>query len=152
TEVRCLEVAATGQLNWASIVEGARRHRVSALVLDGFHGAAIDPPEAVIAELRRHVDRAARRSLAQGALVARLLTLLSDSGIRVLTLKGLVLSPQLYGDPARRSAADIDLLIDPLQFERARALLIETGYRPKAQGILSPRQHAAYRYWIKDEV
>lgn len=153
TDMRCLKAAATGQLNWVSIVEGARRHRVSALVLDGLQSAAIDLPETVIPELRGHVHRAARRALAQGALIARLLTLLSDSGIRVLTLKGVVLSAQLYGDPTRRSAADIDLLIDPVQFDRARALLIEAGYRPKARGAaLSPRQRTAYRYWIKDEV
>ena len=152
TDMRCLEAAAAGQLNWASVVDGARRHRVSALVLGGLQSAAIDVPETVIAELHRHVDRAARRALAQGALIARLLTLLSDAGIRVLTLKGVVLSAQLYGDPARRSAADIDLLIDPVQFDRARALLIEAGYGPKAQEALSPRQRTAYRYWIKDEV
>jgi hypothetical protein len=151
-DMRCLGAAAAEQLNWASIVEGARRHRVSASVLDGLQSAAIDLPETVVAELRRHVDRAARRALAQGALIARLLTLLSDSGIRVLTLKGIVLSAQLYGDPTHRSAADIDLLIDPAHFERARTLLIEAGYRPKAQGALSPRQRTAYRYWIKDEV
>jgi hypothetical protein len=151
-DMRCLKAVATGQLNWASVVEGAHRHRVSALVLDGLRSAPIDVPETVIAGLHRHADRAARRALAQGALIARLLTLLSDSGIRVLTLKGVVLSAQLYDDPARRSAADIDLLIDPVQFDHARALLIEAGYRPKAQGALSPRQRIAYRYWIKDEV
>lgn len=145
-------MAAAERLNWTSFVSGVRRHRVAALVLEGLQNAKIGVPEPAIAELRRHADRAARRALAQGALVARLLALFSNAGIRVLTLKGIVLSAQLYGDPARRSAADIDLLIDPAQFERARALLVEAGYRPKGQVDLSPRQRAAYRYWLKDAV
>ncbi|HEY1796192.1 MAG TPA: nucleotidyltransferase family protein [Stellaceae bacterium] len=151
-DMRRLAAAEAERLNWAAIVEGARSHRVSALVLEGFQDGGVAVPDPAVAELGRHAHVSARRALAQGALISRLLRLLTDAGIRVLTLKGIVLSAQLYGDPARRSAADIDLLIDPVQFERAAALLVAAGYRPKGHDNLSPRQRTAYRYWIKDVV
>jgi Uncharacterised nucleotidyltransferase len=154
---RCLEhtawpdVAGVERLNWAAIVEGALRHHVAALVLEGLQGTGVSVPDAVIAALRRQAERAAWRALVKGALVARFLPLLANAGIRVMMLKGLALSMQLYGDPAHRSSGDIDLLIDPAQFERARPLLAQAGLRAKVQN-LSRRQQIAYHRWIKDEV
>jgi hypothetical protein len=67
----------------------------------------------------------------------------------MLALKGVVLSAQLYGDPALRHPRDIDLLMAPEEFARAAALLDEAGYL-RAGPELSPRQTAAYRRWVKD--
>ena len=58
-------------------------------------------------------------------------------------------SAQLFGDPGLRNPRDIDLLADPDEFAGAEALLIEAGYR-RSGPILSPRQTAAYRRWVKD--
>jgi hypothetical protein len=136
--------------DWDCLVEGARRHRVAPLLLAGLLACQFpDLPTELVAELRREALVAAQRSLAQTAEIARLARLFGQSGIRMLALKGVVLSAQLYGDPALRNPRDIDLLVDPQEFGDAGALLIEAGYRRDGP-ILSPRQSAAYRRWIKE--
>jgi len=60
-----------------------------------------------------------------------------------------VLSSQLFGNPALRNPRDIDLLVSPDEFVSAESVLLEAGYH-RAGAILSQRQNAAYRRWIKD--
>ena len=149
-DVAALRAALAAAPDWDSIVAGARRHRVAGLLLAGLQ--ACRPPDlsvAVTAQLRRDALAAARRSLAQTAEIARLSRIFGQAGIRMLALKGVVLSAQLYGDPGRRDPRDIDLLVDPLTFTDAGALLVAAGYR-RDGAILSPRQAAAYRRWIKE--
>ena len=136
--------------DWDCIVEGARRHRVESLLLAGLQACrSPDLPARVVAETHREALAAARRSLGQIREIARLTRLFSQSEIRVMALKGVVLSAQLYGDPALRNPRDIDLLVDPDRFSDAEALLTEAGYR-RSGPRLSPRQAVAYRRWIKD--
>jgi Uncharacterised nucleotidyltransferase len=136
--------------NWDCLIEGASRHRVSRLLLDGLQACGSPHvPANVIAELRRQTLVAARHSLAHIAELVRLSRIFARAEIRVLALKGVVLSAQLYGDPALRNPRDIDLLVDPEEFDNAEALLVEAGYR-RYDPNLSPRQRIAYRRWIKE--
>jgi hypothetical protein len=136
--------------DWACVLEGARRHRVAPLLLAGLQ-ACLPPdlPAAVVAELRRESLAAAAQSLAQMREIARLSRLFTQTGVRMLALKGVVLSAQLGEEPGLRNSRDIDLLVAPEEFAVAERLLAEAGYRP-AGPSLSPRQDAAYRRWIKD--
>ena len=136
--------------DWDRVLEGTRRHRVASLLLAGLKACrSPDLPASVIAELRRRTLAAATHSLAQTREIARLARLFAHAGIRVLALKGVVLSAQLYGDPGLRDPRDIDILVDPEAFSDAEALLVETGYH-RSGPMPSPRQSAAYRRWIKD--
>jgi hypothetical protein len=136
--------------HWDFIVRGARRHRVGALVLSGLQtcNSPATPP-SVFAALRRLSVASARRSLVQCAEVGRLCRLLTSAGVRVLVLKGVALSAQLYGEPMRRDARDIDLLVDPDQLAQAAAVISQAGYR-REQNPASARQAAAYLRWIKE--
>ena len=154
-DVDALRLALTGPernaLNWAALVEGARRHRVTDLFLEGLEAAGIAVAgEDLLAALRRRNNAANRLIMVRGMLVVKLARMFSAAGIRVLILKGLALSMQLYGDPARREPGDIDLLIDPAQFDEARTLMAEAGLRPKGSP-LSARQRAVHHHLIKDE-
>lgn len=137
-------------LAWDDIVAGAARHRVAPLLLRNLQacGPARVPPGA-LAELRRQALAAAQRSLAQTAEVGRLARRFREAGLRVLAVKGVALSTQLYGDPGRRDARDIDLLVDPDDFARAEAALVAAGYCA-AGDALSPRQRATYLRRIKE--
>jgi putative nucleotidyltransferase-like protein len=154
-DVDALRRALTGPdrnaLNWAALAGGARRHRVADLFLAGLEAAGVaDASEYLLAALRRRNNAAKRLIIVRGMLVVKLARMFSAAGVRVLTLKGHALSVQLYGDPARREPGDIDLLIDPAQFNEARALLVEAGLLPKGH-LLSSRQRAVHRRLIKDE-
>ena len=68
-----------------------------------------------------------RNVLFAGALT-RVLRLLGDAGIRVIPVKGVTLAESLYGDPAFRFCADIDILLPVSEVLRARRLFLAQGY------------------------
>lgn len=136
-------------VDWPSIVRGARRHRIVAMVLAGLRAHdGLPVPTAVIAELHRLTAANARRALKQAAEVVRLAGLLADRGVRVLVLKGVAMSLQLHGDLALRGVGDIDLLVAPVDFPAADAVLVAAGYRrlaPNGDPMPGAVDWAAYR-------
>ena len=111
---------AAGIADWEVIVHGARRHGVAPFVLAGLEACGSKLPAEVVAELRRLNVAGARRSLTQVVEFGRLGRLFAGAGIRLLVLKGVVLSAQLYGVPGLRAPRDIDLLVDPDDFTSGR--------------------------------
>ena len=116
--------------DWDIIVRAAQRHCVAPFVMSGLLSCGSPQlPETVAAALRRLSFSRARQSLVQVMELGRLRRLFADTGIRLLVLKGVVLSAQLYGDPGLRAPRDIDLLVDPDDFRQAREVLVKSGYR-----------------------
>ncbi|WP_109118795.1 nucleotidyltransferase family protein [Azospirillum sp. TSO22-1] len=136
--------------DWAAVIEGAGRHRAVALVLAGLRRAdKAAVPSEVLSRLRRLADLNGARCLAQAAEVIRLAGLFEAAGIRVMVLKGVVLSLQLYGNLAQRGAGDIDLLVDPARFWDADGVLAAAGYQREGPPISSARRTAGQRF-IRD--
>jgi hypothetical protein len=135
--------------DWTTILRGAHRHRVASQLLSALKSIADITPASVIAALREQTRLGATQTLLQIMELRRLSGLFADAGIRVLVLKGIVLSVQLYGDPASRMPGDIDLLIDPDRADDAGALLTAAGYVRQVPA-LSPRQRVAYRRWFRE--
>jgi hypothetical protein len=59
---------------------------------------------------------------------AMLLRAFREAGIRCLPLKGLWLAAQVYPEPGQRPMCDIDLLVQPEQFEVAAVIMQRLGY------------------------
>jgi len=106
-------------------------------------------PSDVMSDLRQQASTAAQQSLAQIAELRRLSRHFTRAGLHVLVLKGVVLSAQLFGNPALRYPRDIDLLVDPAEFATAEELLLKCGYRRIGPTLL-PRQRTVYQRWIKE--
>jgi hypothetical protein len=119
------------------------------MLLSGLARCSAGVPPDVLAGLRRQANAAAVRSLAQIAEVGRLAGAFARADIRVIALKGVVLSAQLFSDPGLRDARDIDFLVDPEKFGEAAAVLAAAGYA-RVGATPTPRQETAYRRWIKD--
>ena len=81
-------------------------------------------PEAVAR--RRARDRLWHQRLA--AVQAEVLRACAAS-VRAIALKGPLLGERLYPDPTLRQSTDLDLLVDPAETERARAVLQELGFQ-----------------------
>jgi hypothetical protein len=64
--------------------------------------------------------------------------------LHVVPFKGPMLAQSLYRDVALRSFSDLDFLIPPRDFERAKRALAEIGYRPSAD--FAP---AVERFWLR---
>ena len=92
------------------------------------------------------LDRASQTNLHKALFLSRELIRVVDRlqaiSIDVLPYKGVALAETVYGDIALRQAGDIDLLIRPQDFARARKSLRELGYQPHL--LLSEQQERAY--------
>ena len=106
------------------------RQRLLALVgrrLEDAAPAALDEGLRTAAEAAMTAGR--RRSVLYEELTLRLVTALHEAGIRVLPLKGSLLSRRLHGDPGARSiSADIDLLVSAGSLRAAVETIEEVGY------------------------
>ena len=71
-----------------------------------------------------------RRSLWFAAELMRIMQHLTQKQVRAIPYKGPTLAQSVYGDLALRSFSDLDLLISPADFGRARQALAEIGYGP----------------------
>lgn len=69
--------------------------------------------------------------------LAEITRYLSGRGVRPLLLKGPAFARWLYDDPRQRSYGDLDLLVDPQQFEAAMGGLMELGFEPRSSTLRS---------------
>lgn len=122
-------------LNWSRLTEMLRNRRLLPTLgprvseLAGNH---------VADSFTMAVDEAIVTGCRQGALLqlvsTRIMTALSDAGIRSTALKGPLLGEAIYGEPGRRESSDIDLLVATEQLPAAVRVVQRLGYR-------SPRDH-----------
>ncbi|MGE4221001.1 MAG: nucleotidyltransferase family protein [Alphaproteobacteria bacterium] len=128
--------------DWAIVRDGGARHRIGAQLLSALQPFAGRVPTAILDDLRRHVRDTAFLALAHAAETARLAAEFAEAGIRVLVLKGVVLSSQLHGDFVSRGAGDIDLLVAAADFWAADGLLRKAGYEPVGPALSEARKIA----------
>ena len=83
------------------------------------------------------------RQIAQDLEAETVLSALGAAGIDALLVKGAVTRRYLYGRDLRPSS-DVDVLVAPRSFDRALAVLVESGYTPLAAppGAISSGRHA----------
>lgn len=133
--------------DWTRFLALVVRHRVGAF-LHARVGKRIAPdyPAHVTDRLAAIADATLQRALDHAAEQIRLVRALTDEGIGVLAVKGLVLGQQLYHGLGRRHVGDIDLLVRRRDAERADAVLQkDAGLRRTRPGFaLTPRQTRAY--------
>ncbi|MFZ5670784.1 MAG: nucleotidyltransferase family protein [Pseudomonadota bacterium] len=122
--VAAVRAAAAAGVDWAAVAAVARRHRVTALAVDGMRRAGLDPPPDLVAAARAEAERA----LFVAAETARLDRLLREAGLSPTTFKGAGLALDAYGDVGLRHSGDIDLLIDEADAPAAWAVLAANGY------------------------
>lgn len=117
--------------DWALLLRLAELHGLRSLLYWNLSRTCPgEVPEAVRDQLARDfaAGEALNRSLATELL--HLLDLLARYEIPALPYKGPVLAERLYGNLALRQFSDLDLLVHPQEWMRARDLLLAQGYRP----------------------
>ncbi len=60
--------------------------------------------------------------------LAEIVQALAARGLRSVLLKGPAIASWLYDEPSQRTYGDIDLLVDPMTFDRAEAVVAERGF------------------------
>jgi Uncharacterised nucleotidyltransferase len=131
-------------VDWNEILVLAEFHGVLPLAARNLieHGRAL--PTEIERALRSAQEENLRRSLWFTAELARILQHFERRQLRAVPFKGPVLAQMLYRDAGLRSYSDLDFLISPDDFDRAKQALADIGYRPAAD--LTP---AVERLWLR---
>ncbi|AVS86593.1 hypothetical protein C8239_04520 [Paracidovorax avenae] len=109
------------------------RHRL-ALALPDAGGLDARFPAALRAVLRDRQRRMALRALQHASALRGIANALRAAGIRYCLVKGQGYAA-LFGDPLRREASDIDVLVDPESIARALPPLQAIGYLPDSAAV-----------------
>ena len=117
-------------IDWERLVAVARGHGVLPLVRralsEGSLPSLASDARSVVEDA---ADAAARRSLLMTSKLLQLLAELSAAGVAAVPWKGPVLAQMLWSDVAMRQYGDLDLLVRRADLERARDVLLATGFR-----------------------
>jgi hypothetical protein len=136
-------------VDWERFAQIARFHRVDGLVFAALSAAGAAARRPTLDVLAAEAAAIAQESLRAGLASRRLLELFDSAGIPLLFVKGLTLGALAYGNPALKSAIDIDILIDPADLHEASELLRECGF-----ALVAPKASAGdadlerwHRHW-----
>jgi hypothetical protein len=136
-------------LDWNKIIQIAEHNGVLPFVARNLIEHASDLPASLPTDVDRLLRSAyeinLRRGLWFAGELARIVRHFDRLQLPVLPFKGPVLAQTLYGDPGRRTFSDLDFLISPADFERAKEALAQLGYSPSAD--LSP---ATESFWLRN--
>jgi hypothetical protein len=90
--------------------------------------------------------REGERNIAARHQLLGILGALSANGIEAMPFKGPVLAAQLYGDPALRSFADLDFLIDERDLDATMSVLSDLGYRSQIADLRARHRERYHTY------
>jgi hypothetical protein len=117
-------------ISWQEFLVLVRRHGVTSVAYTMLCSHAGEwLPEEIRESLKADHIQVSGQALRQTVELLRISRLLAERSIEMIPLKGVLLSQELYGNPAMRNTCDLDLLIKPQNLERADTLLKEAGYR-----------------------
>jgi hypothetical protein len=121
------EAAIPADMDWEDFRALAVRHRIAVYVEDLLQNCH-RVPAAIRQSLRELAVANQRRAMKKLIELGNVVTSLQDRQVRVLTLKGPVLSWQVHGDIAWRQGGDLDLLVPDEGVLEADELLQQQGY------------------------
>ena len=117
-------------LDWDYLLATASNHGLIPLLHKHLHSIDTDlVPINIRSRLKHQSVSNSQTVLHLFAKQRKLHRALKDRGIRAAILKGSVLAQMAYGEISLRQAGDIDVLIAPADFDRARQLLESLGYQ-----------------------
>ncbi|HMD84395.1 MAG TPA: nucleotidyltransferase family protein [Terriglobia bacterium] len=119
-------------LLWDVLLERARTHGLIPLLYHRL--GALDfrgVPQPVLRKLKDTFGINAIRNILLSEELVRVLTRLGAAGVPVIPLKGVTLAESLYGDPALRTCADLDILVPPIYLAESLHLLQASGYESR---------------------
>jgi hypothetical protein len=129
-------------LNWERMLRLVDHHRVVPQVYGALSTFSRLVPARQFDALRLRYQDNARKALWFTGELVRILNHLESLGIKALPCKGPVLAQTLYREVTWRQFGDLDILILPADVPKAKAAMIDLGYKPGIK--LAPHQELAY--------
>lgn len=117
-------------VDWPHLLQLAAYHRVIPLLYQSlqraFPGLA---PADVMQALQQQYMNIAHRNLSLTGALKKLIDFLDQQGVCAIPYKGPTLALLVYRNLSLRQFGDIDILVDPGDYEPTRELLLAKGYR-----------------------
>lgn len=136
-------------LDWAALIRMAQWHGLLPLLYTQLQTTCPDAvPAALWQPLRARFEANAAHNLRLTAALLALLREFARHGVPVVPFKGPVLAATAYHNLALRQFGDLDLLVQPQDMPRVKALLLDCGYQPAL--ALTPTQEAAMLPWYNE--
>lgn len=124
-----VEYLLKGKLDWNYLFSEASSHGVLPLLYQNLNSMDIDIPDASLRQLRNMYHSLTARNLSLANELVQIVKFLEKHSISSLPFKGPTLSMLAYGNLAFRQFDDIDILVHPRDFVRAKNLLLEYGFQ-----------------------
>ena len=120
-------------LEWDAFEAAVRQHRLQPLLIRGLRGmdAAALERFPVLKQYSGQQNRYAMESFRRLQALSEVSNAFAQTGIRMISMKGPLLSMELYGDPSLRTSRDLDVMVPGEDLERAGQILAELGYEPE---------------------
>lgn len=118
---------ATQQIDWNRTVKFAYAHGIFPLLAKNLKYIPNVPMDVQKIVKLTNIDIAQHNLQATGELM-RVISLLRDHGIDVITFKGPVLSQMAYGDIVSRQYGDLDILVERGDLAKVGTLLCDAGF------------------------
>ena len=126
SELRCF--IENTEIHWTRFSEIIKALKLKPIVARVFTGVTDILPAPYADQLQKNTMVQSARLMHRTAEVIYIHNKLKDAGIENVPYKGVVLSQQLFGDNISRHSSDMDFLINPGDFARAKAILETEGY------------------------
>ena len=109
------------------------------------------PPDEVFNRIRHAFLQCRAQALRIQKQLSEISDAFSEKGIDFLVWKGPALATTIYPDPALRPSGDIDILIRPADFDRARSLLEKLGYKSEEKWFEALKEYGFSEDFIPKE-
>lgn len=132
------------EVEWGTFLRLVDAHEVQALAYESLRRYADGrAPDTILKALKEWKIQISAKSLHHAAELLDLSGKFTGQGVDLLSLKGGLLSFQLYGDPGMRNSCDLDILVKQEKVDTACRLLEAEGYTCSLLGNqLTVRQRA----------
>lgn len=118
------------QIDWNGVLRLAHHHRVYPIIYRNLKSCNnIHIPSDVWLHLVQDYQTNTYNMLNLAREMELLCGLFSDHDVRLIVLKGPVLTKRLFGDISLRTSKDLDIMVHPNDMVLAKELILKLGYR-----------------------
>lgn len=122
-----------GGLNWDLLINLSNSNGTTPLIYRNLMRLNLD--DEIMNMFKNAYNVCLRNNIINSEGMHRAVALLGEAGIPAISLKGAKASEEIFGDLGLYPSSDIDLLVRPADFERARDVLVRNGWE-RCEGII----------------
>lgn len=116
----------SNDIEWPDVFKTCRKHQICPLIYKILLKAKLN--ESIQKQISNQLKKFTLQSFEQAKETERLIFLLKENNISVITYKGTAFSKQFFGNISMRQSSDIDLVIDSDDIPQAIKILEKDGF------------------------